>query len=347
MRAIVAHAPHDLRLDEVPDASAPAAGEVRVRMAVGGICGSDLHYYHSGGFGTVKLREPMILGHEVSAIVEEVGSGVDDLRRGDVVALNPSRPCGRCEQCRRGLRNECLDMIFNGSAMRMPHAQGLFREEMVVPRAQLIAVEGNKDPGLIALAEPFAVCLHAASRAGSLLGATVLVSGCGPIGCLTMAAARLAGASRIIACDIVPEPLKIASRLGADEVVDVSAHPSKLDRYKLAKGRIDVAFDCSGHPSALATALDCLRPRGKLVAVGLGGPIQFPLPTVVTKEIDVVGSFRFDEEFARAVHLISAGLVDLSALLSHTLPFESARSAFDLAGDRTQAMKVQIAFGCT
>jgi len=345
MRAVVAHAAHDLRLEERPEEAAPGEGQVLVRVAAGGICGSDLHYFHNGGFGTVRLREPMILGHEASAVVAAVGRGVAGLTPGDLVAINPSLPCGQCEECRRGLRNHCNDMMFRGSAMRFPHAQGLFRETLVVPVGLLHPVGPGVDAGLAALAEPFAVCLHAVKQAGSLLGKTVLVSGCGPIGCLTVAAARLAGARRVIACDVVEAPLKFAERLGADEVVLVGADATGLSPYKAGKGRIDVAFDCSGHPAAVATAIECLRPRGALVAVGLGGSMPFPLPSVVTKELAVFGSFRFDTEFGEAVDLIARGRVDLSPLISHTYPVDRAVEAFDLAGDRSQAMKVQIGFG--
>ncbi|NVP57481.1 L-idonate 5-dehydrogenase [Mycoplana rhizolycopersici] len=345
MRAVVAHAAHDLRLEERPEEAAPGEGQVLVRVAAGGICGSDLHYFHNGGFGTVRLREPMILGHEASAVVAAVGKGVAGLTPGDLVAINPSLPCGQCEECRRGLRNHCNDMMFRGSAMRFPHAQGLFRETLVVPAGLLHPVGPGVDAGLAALAEPFAVCLHAVKQAGSLLGKTVLVSGCGPIGCLTVAAARLAGARHVIACDVVEAPLKFAERLGADEVVLVGADATGLAPYKAGKGGIDVAFDCSGHPAAVATAIECLRPRGALVAVGLGGSMPFPLPSVVTKELAVFGSFRFDTEFGEAVDLIARGRVDLSPLISHTYPVDRAVEAFDLAGDRSQAMKVQIDFG--
>ncbi|WP_429820470.1 L-idonate 5-dehydrogenase [Ensifer sp. B1-9] len=344
MRAVVAHAAHDLRFEDRPEETEPGESEVLVHVAAGGICGSDLHYYHNGGFGTVRLREPMILGHEASGNVAALGIGVTGLAVGDLVAINPSLPCGDCEECQRGLRNHCIDMLFRGSAMRFPHAQGLFRGALIVPAHLLYPVSPGVGAGLAALAEPFAVCLHAVKQAGSLLGKTVLVSGCGPIGCLTIAAARLAGAQRIIACDVVTEPLSVAERLGADEIVINGPEATGLDRYKAGKGRIDVAFDCSGHPAAVATAIECLRPRGTLVAVGLGGAMPFPLPSVVTKELVVAGSFRFDAEFGEAVGLISSRRVDLSVLISHTYAAERAIEAFDLAGDRSQAMKVQLAF---
>ncbi|MAU95514.1 L-idonate 5-dehydrogenase [Jiella pacifica] len=342
MRAIVAHAPHDLRLDEREAAGDPGPGEVRLRLAVGGICGSDLHYYHNGGFGTVRLREPMILGHEVSGTVEALGKGVSKLAIGDIGALNPSRACGHCEECRRGLPNQCLDMVFNGSAMRFPHVQGLFRETLTVPEAQLIKAEGVADASLLALAEPFAVCLHAARRAGDLFGRTVVVFGCGPIGCLAVAAAKLAGAAKIVACDVHDAPLKIAEALGADRLVNTAANPGDLDDLKAGKGRTDCVFECSGHPGALAAALEILRPRGRLVTVGLGGAIEVPMSLVVTKEIEAVGSFRFDEEFAVAVNLIASGRADLSPLVTHRMPAARAIEAFDLASDRSQAMKIHL-----
>lgn len=344
MHAIVAHAAGDLRVEPRPDAADPGPGEVSVDVVAGGICGSDLHYYRHGGFGAVRLREPMVLGHEAAGRVRAVGGGVADLAPGDLVAINPSEPCLRCEECLRGHANECLDMVFSGSAMRFPHVQGLFRQTVTVPRRRAARVDGPVEPQVAALCEPFAVCLHAVARAGSLLGRTVLVMGCGPIGCLTVVAARLAGAARIVACDVVPAPLAIAATLGADACHDTAARPAALDGYRAGKGRIDVAFDCSGHPAAVAAALSTLRPRGRLVVVGLGGAMEVDVPLVVTREIEVLGSFRFDVEFDQAVALLSSGRVDLAPLVTHRIPFDRAVEAFDLAGDRNRAMKVALTF---
>ncbi len=135
MRAIVIHQAKQVRIEE-REFRKPGPGEVLVKIATGGICGSDLHYFNHGGFGTVKLKEPMILGHEVAGHVEELGDGVDDLKVGDLVAVSPSRPCGRCAYCLTGLPNHCADMRFYGSAMPFPHIQGAFRERLVADRAQ-------------------------------------------------------------------------------------------------------------------------------------------------------------------------------------------------------------------
>ncbi|WP_343080730.1 L-idonate 5-dehydrogenase [Ostreiculturibacter nitratireducens] len=344
MKAVVIHAAHDLRIDDIPEAAQPGRGDVRVAISHGGICGSDLHYFHHGGFGAVRLREPMTLGHEVSGIVAELGEGVTGLSVGDKVAVNPSRPCGECEYCRRDMRNQCLDMRFAGSAMRFPHVQGLFRAEVTVPETQAVRLSPGADLAMAAMSEPLAVCLNAVGKAGSLIGKRVLVLGCGPIGCLTVLSAAHAGASEIIATDISEKPLRIAHAVGATETIDLSAEAGKLDRYRAGKGRIDVVFECSGAAPALQAACELVRPRGQLVTVGLGADIPLPLSLVVTKEIRVTGTFRFDREFAIAADLIDRGLVDVSPLLTGVVPVEDARAAFDTASDKGRAMKVQLLF---
>lgn len=344
MKAVVLHAPHDLRIDEIAAAPAPGAGEVRVAVSHGGICGSDLHYYHHGGFGTVRVKEPMALGHEVSGIVTATGAGVTGLAEGDLVAVNPSRPCGVCEYCRRGLAHHCLDMRFNGSAMRVPHEQGLFRAEVTLPAAQAVKLPGGTDLALAAMSEPLAVCLHAVAGAGSLIGKRVLVSGCGPIGCLTILAARSAGAAEIVATDIAAPALAGARAVGADVVLDLAATPDGLEPYGAAKGQVDVVFECSGAPPAMLAALKVLRPTGLLVAVGLGPDVSLPVTALVAREIRMQGSFRFDAEFATAARAIASGRIDVSPLLTRVLPADEAVDAFTLASDKSRAMKVQIAF---
>lgn len=337
MRAIVAHAANDLRLEEIDPPAEPAPGEVAVRLKVGGICGSDLHYYQHDGFGTVRLREPMILGHEVSGEIAALGEGTHDLSVGQRVAVNPSRPCRRCAACVSGRANLCPNVLFAGSAMRMPHVQGLFRETVIVPAGQAVPVEC--DLSQAAMIEPFAVALHAAGRAPPLLGASVLISGAGPIGCLVAVAAKLAGAASVTMTDLADAPLAIAERAGADvtlNVRDATALEARHDSF-------DVAFDCSGAAPALAGAFDMVRPGGTIIAVGLGGEPALPTNRVVTREIDVRGSFRFDVEFAMAARLLSSGRVDLSPLVTAQRPLADAVAAFDLAGDRSASMKVQIA----
>jgi L-idonate 5-dehydrogenase len=197
---------------------------------------------------------------------------------------------------------------------------------------------------LAALAEPFSVGLHAVSRAGSLLGKRVLVSGCGPIGALAVAAARVHGAAEVVVTDVVDEPLAVARALGANLTINVATDRDWVQRYSADKGSFDVMLECSGNERALRDGLDVMRPRGVVVQLGLGGDVRIPQNTVVAKELSICGSFRFHAEFALAVRLINEGRVDLSPVVSHTFPMTQALEAFELASDRQRAMKVLIDF---
>jgi L-idonate 5-dehydrogenase len=343
MRAVVIHAPKDLRIDSFPD-PAPEAGEVRIKIAAGGICGSDLHYYHHGGFGTVRIQQPMALGHEIAGVIDAVGSGVSHLKAGMRVAVNPSKPCCSCIFCREGLRNQCLDMRFMGSAMRMPHVQGGFRENVTIDASQALPMADSLSLGEAAMAEPVAVCLHAGRQAGPLLGKRVLVTGCGPIGALMVVVARYDGAAEVVATDIADAPLGIARELGASLAVNVVNETSGLDPYRAGKGVFDVLFEASGNQAALRSALDLVRPGGIIVQLGLGGEMTLPVNAIVTKELQLRGTFRFDPEFELALRLMGEGLIDVKPLITATLPFDSAVDAFELASDRSKSMKVQLAF---
>ena len=342
MRALVIHAARDLRTEERP-AEAPGPGQIGLRLATGGVCGSDLHYYNHGGFGAVRLKEPMILGHEVSARVETLGAGVSGFEIGQLVAVSPSRPCGACKFCLEGAPNQCLNMRFYGSAMPFPHIQGAFREVLVADAAQCVDAAGLT-PGEAAMAEPLAVTLHATSRAGSLLGKRVLVTGCGPIGALCILAARRAGAVEIVATDLSDFTLSLARQVGADRVINTATHPDALAAYSADKGYFDVLYECTGVAAALAGGIAALRPRGIILQLGLGGDMSLPMMAITAKELELRGSFRFHAEFATGVALMQSGLINVKPLITHTVALDQAETAFRLASDRSQAMKAQIVF---
>jgi L-idonate 5-dehydrogenase len=237
-----------------------------------------------------------------------------------------------------------LNVLFYGSAMRFPHVQGAFQQSIVALASQAHVVSANVSIEEAAFAEPFAVTLHAIVRAGSLANKRVLVTGCGPIGALTIVAARAHGAQEIVATDVSDFTLGLARRVGADTTINVATQPDAMNTFKANKGCFDVMIEASGNEAALHMGLEVLRPRGVLVQLGLGGNISVPQNMIVSKEIEIRGSFRFHEEFGLAIDMINKKRVDLKPLLTGVIPLSDAKRAFDLAGDRSQAMKVQIAF---
>lgn len=343
MRTIVIHSAHDLRIEEA-EVSDISAGQVQITMAAGGICGSDLHYYNHGGIGdTIRLKQPMILGHEVSGYVSAIANDVVSLAVGDLVAVSPSRPCGHCQFCHMGQHNHCENMRFYGSAMPFPHIQGAFREVLVADETQCVKADGLT-PGEAAMAEPLSVCLHAVRRAGEMVGKRVLITGSGPIGTLSLIAARAAGATEIVVTDLVDAALEYALKIGADNTINIGKDSDGLKQYQAGKGYFDVLFECSGAAPALASGIAATRPRGVVMQLGLGGDMMVPVQALTAKELDLRGSFRFHEEFATAVQMMQLGQIDVKPLISHTFALEQATEAFEVAGDRNKAMKAQIRF---
>lgn len=337
-RAATLYGPEDLRLVDRPLGEL-VPGFVRVRFAAGGICGSDMHYFRHGRIGNFIATAPLVLGHEVAGVVEAVGEGVTTVAPGARVAVNPSRWCGHCDRCHEGRRNLCENIYFMGSASKTPHMQGGFATCFDALPVQCVPVPDDVPLEAAALAEPLAVCLHAVSR-GRVEGNSVAIIGAGPIGLLTMLAAKRKGARETTIVDIAPAPLAFAARLGADRVVDLSADAEGLGRIAAP----DVVIEASGSTKALASSITAVRRGGTVVLLGSlpGGDIAAPINPVMAKELDLVGSFRFDTEFEEAVGLIASGAIDVMAIVTARRPLADVNAAFALALDRSQSVKVVL-----
>ena len=343
MKSLKIHGPLDLRIEDYPvDNLKP--NQVEIKIAIGGICGTDLHYYKHGGFGQIKLREPMILGHEVSGFISKLGSKVKNLSIGQLVSVSPSRPCNKCIFCLNGNQIQCINMKFYGSAMPFPHIQGAFRETLIAEDYQCVPADGLSS-GEAAMAEPLAVCLHAIKQAGKIFGQKILITGSGPIGTLCVAATRRAGAEEIVVTDISKNALTFSNSVGADKVINVLEEYDELKKYQFNKGYFDIAIECSGSAQGISDSINCLKPKGTLIQVGLGGDVLIPLVSVTTKELNIKGSFRFHSEFELAVKMMKKKLIDVNPLITHNLNFKSAKEAFELAmNNDEQSMKVQLSF---
>lgn len=334
--------PEDLRLvaAELPPL---AEGMVRIRFGAGGICGSDLHYFRHARTGDFVVTSPLVLGHEVAGDVVEINGEAPGLSLGDRVAVNPSRWCGHCSYCREDRPNLCENIYFMGSASKTPHMQGGFASLFDATPAQCVKVPDSVPYAAAALAEPLAVCLHAVARAGDIGGKSVVLFGAGPIGLLTMLAAKLKGCRRATMVDVAAAPLAFAERLGANRVINAGAGDDEL-RTAAREYPFDVAFEVTGTAAGLASAISSVRRGGTLVQIGNlpGGQIPVAANAIMAKELDFRGTFRFGAEFDEAVGLIAGGAVDVLKLVTAEQALSSAPAAFTLALDRSRSVKVML-----
>jgi len=332
------HAKEDLRIEAAEDPQI-GPGQVLIRLGAGGICGSDLHYYFEGRNGSFVIREPLIPGHEASGVVAKVGPGVTRVKPGDKIAVSPSHACGHCDYCREGREHLCRNMRFLGSASLYPHVQGMFCEYFVMGERQCYPVAGDISLGELAFAEPLAVALHAVNRGPVLVGKSVLITGAGTIGCLTVIAARLAGARQITVSDVLDRPLATSTAVGADRTIRADR-----DADALALPQFDVAYEVSGNFAALKACVAAVKRGGTVVQVGTlpHEPLPFVVNEIMSKELDLKGAFRWGIEFDWAVDYLSSRRVDVRPLLSGQFPLQDAVKAFELAKDKTRSTKVQV-----
>ncbi|MGW7498228.1 L-idonate 5-dehydrogenase [Streptomyces luteogriseus] len=339
MLGCVIHGRGDLRVAELP-VPRPGPGQALVAVRYGGVCGSDLHYWRHGGVGDFRLREPMVLGHEIVGTVVGYGADASGPAPGSAVAVHPATPCGVCPECAAGRRGVCRDTRYLGSAARFPHVQGGFAARVVVPTEQVRALPDRLELRRAALAEPLSVALHAVRRAGGVAGRHVLVTGAGPIGCLVVAAAKAAGAAHVTVSDLLPEALEYGRIAGAGTVVRAD---DPGDRGW--PDEVDVAVEASGVAAGLDACLRRLRRGGVVVQLGMlpAGQSPFAGNLVVSREIELRGAFRFDTEFDEALELLAVE-PGFDGLISAVVPAVEAESAFALAGDRSRSCKVLLDF---
>jgi L-iditol 2-dehydrogenase len=322
---------HELRVEprEVP---APGPDEVLVRVAAVGVCGSDVHYYEHGRIGNFVVREPLVLGHEASGVVVGRGERARHHELGQRVALEPGVPCGRCEQCRAGRYNLCPDVRFFAT----PPIDGALAQYVVINENFVFAVPDSMTDEQAALIEPLSVGLWAVRRAGVVAGDTVLVTGAGPIGLLASAAARVAGAARVVVTDLSAERRALAARLGADDVVD----PLGGD---LSAVRADVLLECSGSQAAITSGLGALRGGGSAVLVGMGADeVRLPMDALQVREITVTGTFRYANTYPVAIALVAAGRVNLDALVTGRYGLNQVEQALTVGSSGEGSVKAIV-----
>ena len=336
--AVVAHAAGDLRVDDVP-VRTPAANETIVDIAYGGICGSDLHYWTTGAAGESILRAPMVLGHEVVGTVLKQAADGTGPAAGVRVAVHPASPAGdavtRYPPDRPNLSPGCT---YLGSAARFPHTDGAFVRYATLPSRMLRPLPDRLDLRTAAVIEPASVAWHAVSRAGDVAGKTALVIGAGPIGALIIAVLRRAGATEIVAVDLHEHPLTIATALGATRTLLAT------DTEAIAEVQADVVMESSGSFRGLSSAIRGASRGGRIVMVGLlpTGDQPVPISLAITRELELVGAFRFNDEIDEVIAALTDGSLVVEPVITHEYPLTDAVQAFTVAKDPSQSAKVLL-----
>ncbi|MGJ9371645.1 zinc-binding dehydrogenase [Nesterenkonia sp. CF4.4] len=335
--ALVIYGAQDCRWELVP-MPVPEQHQVLLRVGYVGICGSDLHYYRDGANGDFQVREPLVPGHEMSGTL--VHDPAAELPEGTPVTVHPAR-WGTPQPGLEESPNLWPGGSYLGSASTWPHTQGALAEFIVVDRTMVRVLPAQLPLRRAVLAEPLAVALHALEQARSvgahLESARVLVSGVGPIGLLTVAALKSAGAAHITAADVVPQALERAQRQGATDCLDVSTH-------RLPEGGYDLVFECSGVDVAIAASTSgALRSGGIHVQVGMVSPTSRPisLSRVISGEIRIVGAFRFVDEIDAAITLL-ASTSEIEDVITHELDPDDPATLFAIAEDPSQSGKVVV-----
>ena len=327
MKALQLVAPQRLEMGTIPDPREPGAGEVLVRLRASGICGSDMHNFSEGSIAGLGAEYPSVLGHEPAGEVADTGQGVADLPIGQKVALEPLVVRSECEFTRSGRQNLALHNAFMGKDF-----PGSLREYAVMPRRNLVPIPDSLTFADAAFIEPLAVVLHTLELADLRFGESVAVIGCGPIGLIAVALAKLAGASAIVAADRLPHRLARASSLGATDTVNVTVE-SPVDAVMDVTGcGAHVLIDGAGTSESINNAISCLRPGGRMVLVGI--PSQSPIPvdfwTALDKEARIHVQKRSNGNDHDALDLLERGVLRSDDFISHRFPLERGQEAFDL-----------------
>ncbi len=327
MRAAVLVAPRQIELRDVPE---PTVGpdDVLVAPRAIGICGSDMHLYRHGRIGTSVVERPLILGHEPAGEVVAVGDRVQGLAPGDRVILEPGIACGACFWCHRGGYNLCPNVRFLG----IPPSDGAMADRVAVPSRFVHRMPDGMGWSDGAMIEPFAIGLQAVKSAGVATGDAVVILGAGPIGLMILQAARIAGATTLIAVDVAERPLAMARRLGATAALDGRAGGLAERVRELTEGRgADHAIEAVGAEQTVRTAVELVRRGGTVTLVGIAAEPGIPLDTikVVRTGLTIRSSFRYAHVHPAAIRLAAEGRVDLQTLVTRHYRIEDVAGAFE------------------
>jgi D-xylulose reductase len=341
MQALVLEKKGELSLREIALPLDVGPDDVKVAIHTVGVCGSDVHYYTHGAIGSYVVRAPMVLGHEASGTIVEVGANVTALKVGDRVCMEPGVPNLSSRAAKLGIYNVDPDVRFWAT----PPVHGVLAPYAVHPAAFTYRLPDNVSFAEGAMVEPFAIGMQAASRARIVPGDVAVVIGCGPIGIMIALAALAGGCSKVLISDFSAPKLEIAAQYAGIVPVNIGERPLKDAVAAATSGwGADIVFEASGSPKAFVDLLDVVRPGGAVVLVGLPvEPVALDVPAAISKEVRIETVFRYANIFDRALQLIASGKVDLKPLITGTYAFSDSVKAFERAAEgNPQDVKLQI-----
>jgi L-iditol 2-dehydrogenase len=344
MKAMMLTGIREMEMKEVPDPGLENPDDVKIRLLVLGICGSDIHYYTLGRIGSQIVKYPFTVGHECAGEVIDAGSAVKRVKKGDIVAVEPAMWCGSCDQCLSGRHHTCRNLRFLGCPGQ---AEGSLSEYIVMPENSCYTLPGNLTPDHGAISEPLAIGIYSAKKAGELKGKKIGILGFGPIGMSVMLAAKAMEAGEIYVTDKIDRRLSIAET----EKAALTSNPLKENIAEKIKQKeplgLDIVFECCGQQEAVDQAIDILKPGGRLIIAGIPEFKRWTLSVDDTRRREISIQFirRQVDCVEDALEMMNSGKINVSNMVTHRFPFRNTKVAFDLvAGYHDGVMKAMIDF---
>ncbi|MGI6285129.1 NAD(P)-dependent alcohol dehydrogenase [Neomoorella humiferrea] len=340
MLAAKLYAPNNIKIEKIPIPTFKE-NEVLIRIKAVGICGSDIHLYKNGRIASTIMKEPLILGHEATGEIVEVGKGVSGFQFGDRVIIEPGISCGECPFCRRGEYNLCPAQAFKG----IPDTQGCLCEYVVVPRHYVHKLPSDLPFADGTLIEPFCVALQGLSEGNVKPGDTVAILGAGPVGLMALQGALVRGAAAVYVVDLYPQRLELAQKLGAASIINATVEdPIKAIRDLSGGMGTDVVMETSGSAVCAEQAMKIVRRGGTIVFVGVGcGEVKFNVDILTRSRLKLTGTFRYANQYPVAIKLVSTERIDLHSLVTHRFSLDKVQEAFEfLTTHKNEVIKAVI-----
>jgi L-iditol 2-dehydrogenase len=344
MKAMMLTGIRQMEMRDIPEPTLVNSNDVKIRMSVLGICGSDIHYYTQGQIGSQKVQYPFSIGHEGAGVVVEIGKSVKKVKPGDQIAIDPAMPCRECDQCLAGRYHTCRKLRFLGCPGQ---AEGCLMEYIVMPEKSCFPLTGKLTPDNGSISEPLAIGVYAEKKSGGVNGLNIGILGYGPIGMSVMLVAKAQGVDNIYVTDIIDERLAIAGKEGA--AMTGNPHKENIVSKILIKEPLglDLAFECCGKQEAFDQAIELLKPGGKLIVVGIPEFDRWSMNVETTRRREISLQFirRQVDCVEQTLEMMKNGSIKIDNMVTHRFPFERTKEAFDLvAGYRDGVMKAMIDF---